>query len=351
MEIPEVYNFLARDSLLTVEKFEGHLPFNNITINNFHYNHLVSIITPEEIDISKIKSDLETGIYYMIHDLQLQELTNIEFISSFIRNGTLTLLNVDERIDCDNCISITSDGKLYMNLDKDTYQSLGIEGIPSHFTNKLKNRYIVNVDLTEDNLLNNKSKLEKLKSCLQIFKKIKVIVIWEAPDEEVCPSSIAKYFADLGYRVQQCSSTFNSFVVNTKIPVSNITNWDKDETLEFIEWLGMLMLDCNLEPDVTNYLSSYSPPYEHGTKVEKTHCLKLQGFFSSTFIQQILKRLCNINSNKWVAVYVQGFSDCPVTWGSEEQHYFTNGDNGYILIFNTDGGLICTYKCSRKRYK
>lgn len=57
-------------------------------------------------------------------------------------------------------------------------------------------------------------------------------------------------------------------------------------------------------------------------------------------------------SNKqWIAIYVQGFSDAPMTWGNEEQHFYTNGDNSYTVIFNQKNCLFCTYKCSRKRYK
>lgn len=47
----------------------------------------------------------------------------------------------------------------------------------------------------------------------------------------------------------------------------------------------------------------------------------------------------------WVALYVQGFSDCPVNWGDREQHFFTSGDNGYILLLKENKYLLCKQAC------
>lgn len=53
----------------------------------------------------------------------------------------------------------------------------------------------------------------------------------------------------------------------------------------------------------------------------------------------------------WVALYVQAFSDCPLSWQNTEHHYFMNGDNSYTIIFNDKNYLLCTQKCSNKQYK
>lgn len=50
-------------------------------------------------------------------------------------------------------------------------------------------------------------------------------------------------------------------------------------------------------------------------------------------------------------MYVQGFSDSPITWANEEQNFFASGDNSYTVMFNKNNCLFCTYKTSRKRYK
>lgn len=55
--------------------------------------------------------------------------------------GKLTLLTNGTRIDCDNCIGITPVGQLILSVDKETFQSLGLDGKVSHFTRKNKDRY------------------------------------------------------------------------------------------------------------------------------------------------------------------------------------------------------------------
>lgn len=53
----------------------------------------------------------------------------------------------------------------------------------------------------------------------------------------------------------------------------------------------------------------------------------------------------------WAAFYVQGFSDCPLSWKGLEHHYFTNGDNGYVIVLNDNKCLLCVQTCSNKQYK
>jgi len=40
------------------------------------------------------------------------------------------------------------EGKLVLNMNKDVFMQLGLEGHPSEFSQKQKSRYVVNVDLT-----------------------------------------------------------------------------------------------------------------------------------------------------------------------------------------------------------
>ncbi|KAJ8927608.1 hypothetical protein NQ314_019916 [Rhamnusium bicolor] len=100
-----------------------------------------------------------------------------------------------------------------------------------------------------------------------------------------------------------------------KVPEVNLINIDENDTVDFVEWLGMISID------------------------------EIQ-------ILQICYRKYNSLTRKpWISVYVQGFSDSPVAWDVEEHHYYCNGDNGYIILFNDTNYLLCTKKCSKKCYK
>ncbi|CAG9836428.1 unnamed protein product [Diabrotica balteata] len=354
MESPEVFNFIAPDYSFTIDKFKGKLSINHSTINNLHYNYMVSIITSNPTALDQVlHNSRDKSIFYKVYGFSLVDLVNLEFLSSFTQNGRLSLLSINTRIDCDNCIGITPNSKLHLNLNKESYQCLGLDGSSSHFTKKLENRYTATVDLSDGKLLTNKKKFERLRSCLQVLEKVTVLVSWEPPDEIICPSSIAKFFVDLGYRVEECTATNYSHTINTKVFGINLESEDEFDTLEFMEWLGMVMLGCNLKPDKTNYLSSYIADIEDKME-QQVSCLQLKGFFSSNDVKQIIENTVNASTcleDQWTAIYVQGFSDCPVAWGEEEHHYFTNGDNGYVLVFDKNGGLVYTHKCSRKRYK
>ncbi|XP_023028957.1 ribonuclease P protein subunit p40 isoform X2 [Leptinotarsa decemlineata] len=351
---PEVFNFPAPESQFQVEKFEGKVPLTNNNINNFHYSHLVTLIFPESSgNFGKLENFEENSVYYKIYDLSLSDLVDVRFISSFVRSGKLTLLSLDKRIDCDNCIGLTPNGQLHLNLTKETYESLGIDGTVSHFVQKLKSRYIVTIDLAEDKLLHNKKKLAKLKSRLQSFENFTVLVSWQPPTEDVCPSSIAKYLADSGYKVKECRPAFNEKTVTCEIPSIDLSSIDRNEASEFAEWLGMVSLGGSLSPDLDDYLSSYVAPSVSG-RTETIKCLQWRGFFTSSDVSRLIEGVmfgCNPLATTWTSVYVQGFDDCPVAWGNEEQHYFTNGDNANLIIFNNARGVICSQKCSRKRYK
>jgi len=45
-------------------------------------------------------------------------------------------------------VVVMCEGKLVLNMNKDVFMQLGLEGHPSEFSQKQKSRYVVNVDLT-----------------------------------------------------------------------------------------------------------------------------------------------------------------------------------------------------------
>ncbi|CAH1175714.1 unnamed protein product [Phaedon cochleariae] len=351
---PEIFNFPAPESLFQVEKFEGKVPLNNQNINNFHYNHLVTIIIPDSAKLEQLNEKVTQDCsYYKILGLKLEDLVSLKFICGFIRSGKLSLLSIDRRIDCDTCFGLDPYGQLLVTVDKETYQSLGLEGSISHFTRKLKNHFTITVDLADEKLIKNTSRLSKLKTCLGRLEKCSVIVTWKPPNEDICPSSIAKYFSDLGYVVKQCTPNFRRHTVYSKVPDFDLGSIDVTNAKEFAEWLGFVSIDGDFQEDPSGYLSSYVVPSATGV-AKKIDCLQWRGFFTATDIKEMIEQIIkttNLANLPWISIYIQGFSDSPVSWTNEEQHYYTNGDNGYIIIFNKENGLFCIQKCSRKRYK
>lgn len=105
------------------------------------------------------KSLIEDCEYYKIYNFKLHELVNKDFIDSFVKEGftfqseetirnkqfyvagEISLLSTDNWIDLDDCYCLTPTGILILSLNKETYQTFGIEGTLSHFHQKTRERY------------------------------------------------------------------------------------------------------------------------------------------------------------------------------------------------------------------
>nr|CAH7762137.1 unnamed protein product [Callosobruchus chinensis] len=137
---PKVSEFLSPYSQFRIDKFQDKV---EKSFSKFHFNHLVTLFVPDILKIPEavIEQLTEASYYYKVPKLNLKDLLDQTFLASFIRSGKLTLLSINTRIDCDNCVAITPAGLLVLTVDKDTYNSLGLEGNASHHLANTKSRY------------------------------------------------------------------------------------------------------------------------------------------------------------------------------------------------------------------
>ncbi|KAK9882486.1 hypothetical protein WA026_021828 [Henosepilachna vigintioctopunctata] len=349
---PEVLHFKEPASVFKSHKIDKNTCFQKIS--QFNFVHLITVVLPDTTTIiDTFGEELTSSDYYKILSFNIGDLVTKPFLKNFIDRGNLNLLSINTRIDCDNCIAISSTGKLLLHLDKLTFQTLGLEGKVSHFNNLVKEKYIVTVDLKSDDFKSGKCNYERTKSCLQKLKNFDVILSWEPPEKEICPSSIAKYFSDLGYPVELCKIRHHRKTAHSlMVPViPNLDEFDDEASANFIEWLGMLCIGGSLNERL-DFISTYSIP-EPSTYTGEVKILQWRGFFSSKDVARLIKQLeIYFGSNRlWKAVYFQGFSDSPVVWGLNEHHYYTSGDNGSVVIMKGQEYYLCLQKCSNKRYK
>lgn len=103
----------------------------------------MSVVLPDTLTAPKdlIKILAEDNEYYKVENLNISELVEPDFIQNFVRNGRVTLLSIDTKIDIDDCVCLTSTGVLFLSLKKTTFEGLGLEGKVSHFSYKTKDRY------------------------------------------------------------------------------------------------------------------------------------------------------------------------------------------------------------------
>ncbi|KAL3280599.1 hypothetical protein HHI36_003831 [Cryptolaemus montrouzieri] len=113
----------------------------------------------------------------------------------------------------------------------------------------------------------------------------------------------------------------------------------------------MICIDGSLNKQL-DFISTYVTP-EPYIYLGQVKILRWTGFFSGRVVADFLLELERYygSSKFWKAIYFQGFSDSPVAWGLNEHHYYTNGDNGGVIILNDNNLYMCLQKCSNKRYK
>lgn len=128
--------------------------------------------------------------------------------------------------------------------------------------------------------------------------------LWEPPqhrdqNDMVCSSSMAKYFANIGYKVELIQTDMKmSIKYGLKTPklapeCDDLLEVDGESRLyatphELIEYAGMLALSCNLEPE--EYLSTWKFS-GHSTEVGSALVILLKGMFSSNIIKMLFKTL------------------------------------------------------------
>lgn len=114
-----------------------------------------------------------------------------------------------------------------------------------------------------------------------------VIITWEPPRLSICPSSVAKYFHDLGYKTKLCGVQKSTHTVySVDVPVINDENQD-----EFVEWLGMIALHANLRDGTPDgYVTTYQTPEPH-QPFGLVRFFQWRGFFTTNQITRFYNRL------------------------------------------------------------
>uniref|UniRef100_A0A1B6GZ19 Uncharacterized protein n=1 Tax=Cuerna arida TaxID=1464854 RepID=A0A1B6GZ19_9HEMI len=356
---PEIWNFkppkhnhvVLKGSSETCGKFKK-------IIDDHYFNHSVTVILPDTVLVPEELNTVLTkdSEYYKVDQLPVHRFLDKKFIDFFVKSGRLFALSVGTQLDTDDCAAVTPCGHLILNLRKETYNTLGLQGEQSRFSTE---RYVVKIDLKNPSFTPGKKNYEWVVKCLSHHLDLQMdfLVSWEPPDATaeglVCPSSVAAHLSKLGYNISGCSpQEWSSRRYGVKLP-----DWNSLEHDELLEWLGAVAVgvDMSREDAEGLYLSSY-----RGSNEAKGECqvavLNYSGFFTPTRIC----RLYNVFSEyvkkrkdlPYAAMHVQGFSDSPVSWLLQEHVYRADGHNQYTLVLRSDlSYLLFTTVVSPKKIK
>lgn len=339
MLCPEVWNFPHPKVMCTKKENETVEAISrSINMNNFYKS--VIITCPDEMQTPSIIEEIvtEDNDYYKISKCPLTEFLDPVFIQSFVKNGRLFCLSVDRNCVTQNCFCITPDGILTLHVLEFIYQTLGLEG-----TKRPLNYYEIRIDLKT------LKKPDKVHSALNKLEFFDFYVIWEPIEENVCPSSIAKYFNDKNYEV-----ALKLLDVKEITPAINEVPCLKDVEIEdLVEWIGVLTHEGNINPKEI-YISSYNQPEsENALKTNRISLLIAKGFFSPTTIVNICHKIAEYVTsrclvNYWASLSVQSWEHSLWQWMFSSSRMFQAHDSTYNVFFTQEGHRV--YSIGQLKY-
>ncbi|XP_053694527.1 ribonuclease P protein subunit p40-like isoform X2 [Sabethes cyaneus] len=359
MLCPEVWRFPAPSHEIT--KRTGQIDLSKERcdalekgIESHYFNQLVTIILP---DISSIPNSLETALsdsdHYLVRNLPLQTLVTQSFIEAFVKRGSFYAVSFQTQLDTDDCVAVLPTGIVILHLNKETYQSLGLEGKISQFARKRNSKYVVQLNLKT--LRTDTKHYTRIRECLSrdTLGRFNLQITWTPPDSsDICPSSVAKYFTDLATQEDYSELTVELMPTlvksqteyGLKVPVFDLSDQSNQELCsigELIEYMGMIVLSCSTEEE--EYLNSYD---FCGQRVEvgNAKIVHWKGFFTAAHVRTVFKKIISALSSEshvpWMGIYVHGFSHNPVSFGMRENYFHTIGDNSYSIVVNPKGEYL-----------
>ncbi|XP_071633373.1 ribonuclease P protein subunit p40 [Temnothorax longispinosus] len=348
MLYPEIWNLEPPPHHTSVETIDYRKADVPVAVKNHYFNHSISVVLPDTVTIPQSLHNClsEDTDYYRINKLRVSDLLNIEFIEAFVKKGEINLLTIENKIDLQNSVCLTPTGRLVLSLLADDYQALGLEGKPFAFSHKPHTRYIVRIDLTNDSFIPGKKNYERVRVALEerLKQTFDVIVSWDSPEINVCPSSVAAWFHTRNYNVCLCHQKLSQKRTKYSLTIPTYADRCSKTDTDFFEWLGVFSIDGDLSTEKEDdYANAYRCP-SPSIYVGQVQYLQWTGFFTRKKIREmydVLKQyVLSRNTLQWVSLDVQGFADSPVSFDLKEHMFFTDGDNSYTIVFRPKGEAV-----------
>lgn len=162
----------------------------------------------------------------------------------------------------------------------------------------------IEIDLKSKELATNSKYFDRVQRALssECLPRFSILFTWTPPKKQeplVCPSSVAKYFSDLGYDVnlEQTKSRVKTEyslqmpLLGPQLPSPSEVNGKRSFYAtedELVEYIGMLALSCNLENQP--FMSSWQLQ-AHTLEVGHAVTWRLDGMFVPETLIEILAAL------------------------------------------------------------
>jgi hypothetical protein len=256
---------------------------------------------------SHLVTSISSDVYYEIKNFNVADMLCRNTIDGYINIGELFCISKDY---FQNNIRFTlSEKKMKLSIAREAYLSLGAVHLRQFQKSVKDDFHHFEIDLSY-------KQLDKLRSELRsdLLDKVTIHFKWNS-SEEVCPSSIAKYFTDMKYSVEaHRSKTKIESLYGLKLPSIpcelDTTEDDGEELRNFSELIGMILLRCDIED---NKCSSYEISNDKIIDVGRGKLFHMKGFLTSLELERIYKMCDEVLSESslpYIAMTVINYPDC-----------------------------------------
>ncbi|KAF9973111.1 Ribonuclease P protein subunit p40 [Actinomortierella ambigua] len=361
-------SFMPRSDGPRSKLFMSHYSFDSPKklhtrlIDTHPFNHKLQVFLPTPCTPAirnTLVAQLLKNTYYYHAKVPLSLFLTPEFMQH-ARNGMIAL-SVDGGIDTHNIVCLDGKGSLILALTKDTYEQLGLDGVPSKFVAK-RQRYVVKIDLRAPAMVPKKPGFERIKWCFENTLVEKFSMLIASVDAEGTSLPI-EFPPEINARTLAFAvniETLPDIVVpdTTRIRTirhNNTHQW-RTSVSQLHEWIGMATIGSpriHLHDRIDPYLCVYDPPTQKKTPLSAAAAatatahapspppvpstaslLQITGFIPPQAIQIILQSLRNLlddsaTNMEWAHCCVWGFEDSPISWQGQEHQFLLSGENMY----------------------
>jgi hypothetical protein len=281
----------------------------NVIVNH-HFNSKVEIFLDSET-LQKLEENLlkitENHFYYYL-DTKISTFLNF-CKKTHSQNPKLKIISqsIFSNSETSNILSYYN-SNLFILIDIDTFQSLGVEGKKFKFDN---DKYLIHIDFSKEM---NEKNFTKLIQKLDKLSPAKILLsVYD--DEQQKSIDIENNFE-------------NMKKINLSINIETIKNYN------------IIEIDKLFEKEYETYLIDYIGCLKNNiqnddSKYEKLKCIKIEGFISSYFIHSFFQSITSSQfDDKIVSFMVTGFENSIVSWKNEIHFNKISGENDYLFIIS-----------------
>lgn len=210
--------------------------------------------------------------------------------------------SVDANLNSDNVVVLNPNGKLYLSLLKNTYETFGMEGIKRTKADVKHDKHIIMIDFKSPHFRPGSNAFNRLKWCLENTLTTSFQMVVCATDTMTgttmdiqWPSITHKIVKlDMEPELETLTDihipTFNS--IKHDIQGKPTEDWDT-EAVEAIEWLGLAHIKASrikTSNKSNPFISVYQTP-DSLLQSQRGTLVKWKGFIPTSMIQNILTNL------------------------------------------------------------